>query len=340
MAGAVNFVWNYANETSFEYLIKKSKWLSGYDLQTLTKGCSKDLGLNGQTIQAVVQMFAAKRFHAKKRKLSWRSAKRSLGWVPFNGQAIRVYGNVIIHNGFKFSFWRSRDINGKIKIGSFSRDARGRWYVNFTCESHKLNPIKSGGEVGIDLGLKTFATLSNGAKLRRDSITAKYAYKLATAQRARKKNLVKTIQAKIKNTRKDWNHKETTKLINQYDRIIVGNVSPSKLKKTRFAKSVSDASWADFKTMLAYKAIALGVEYKEVKENFSTVTCSTCFERTGPSGLSALGVREWTCKCGATHDRDVNAAKNILRFGHETLKGARLSEMSNCKGYDKPEFKP
>lgn len=70
---------------------------------------------------------------------------------------------------------------------------------------------------------------------------------------------------------------------------------------------------------VAYKAIALGVEYKEVNEMFSTVTCSTCFERTGPSGLSALGVREWICKCGAVHDRDVNAAKNILRFGRESL---------------------
>lgn len=85
------------------------------------------------------------------------------------------------------------------------------------------------------------------------------------------------------------------------------------------AKSVSDASWADFKSMLAYKAIALGVEYKEVKENFSTVTCSACLDKTGPNGLNAIGVREWTCKCGASHDRDVNAAKNILRLGYQSL---------------------
>lgn len=99
--------------------------------------------------------------------------------------------------------------------------------------------------------------------------------------------------------------------------------------RTQMAKSVSDASWSDFKSMLAYKAIALGVEYKEVKENFSTVTCSTCFERTGPSGLSALGVREWVCSCGAVHDRDVNAAKNILRFGHESLKGTQIMRDAN-----------
>lgn len=79
------------------------------------------------------------------------------------------------------------------------------------------------------------------------------------------------------------------------------------------AKSVSDSGWADFKLMLAYKAIGLSVEYKEVNERFSTVTCSDCSARSGPKGLSGLGVREWVCAdCGSLHLRDVNAAKNIL----------------------------
>jgi len=74
--------------------------------------------------------------------------------------------------------------------------------------------------------------------------------------------------------------------------------------------------------MLEYKAKRLGVEYKEVNESFSTVTCSTCLNKTGPSGLSDLGVREWVCEsCGTPHNRDVNAAQNILRMGHHTLKG-------------------
>lgn len=332
MAGSVNFVWNYCNEASYEYVVKRNKWLSGYDLQGLTKGCSKELGIMGQTIQAVCHEFACRRSQFKKLKLSWRSKKRSLGWVPFNGQNVIAHGDSIIYNGLEFTYWQSRNIEGKIKSGTFTQDARGRWYVSLACEVPKIQSVRSGLEVGIDLGLKTFATLSDGHKIDRENITLMYAPKLAIVQRSGKLKQTRTIQAKIKNTRKDWNNKETTKLINQYDRIIVGDVSPSKLKKTRFAKSITDASWSDFKSMLAYKAIALGVEYKEVKENFSTVTCSTCFERTGPSGLSALGVREWTCKCGATHDRDVNAAKNILRFGHETpIKGAKLSEMSNRK---------
>lgn len=89
------------------------------------------------------------------------------------------------------------------------------------------------------------------------------------------------------------------------------------------AKSVSDAGWSSFKSMLAYKAIKLGVEVKEVNESFSTVTCSVCKERTGPKGARGLGVRNWTCGyCGTEHLRDVNAATNILnsfRLGHQTL---------------------
>lgn len=329
MASAVNFVWNYCNQASFEHITKLNKWLSGYDFQPLTKSTSKQLGINANTIQMIGHEYAIKRQQFKKAKLAWRSAKRSLGWIPFNCIGISIKVDVITYNGVKFRFWNSRQIEGVIKSGSFSQDSRGRWYVNFHCEVPVQNGFRSPIAVGIDLGLKTIATLSDGRTLKRENITNKYADQLAMAQRAKKKRLTKTIHAKIKNVRKDWNHKQTTNIINSYDTIVVGNVSSSKLKKTRMAKSVSDAGWADFKRMLAYKAIALGVQYKEVNESFSTVTCSVCFERTGPSGLSALGVREWTCKCGATHDRDVNAARNILRFGHESpIKGSQFEDVT------------
>lgn len=319
MAGGVNFVWNYCNDTSIQYLDKYNKWLSGFDLGYLTAGCSKDLPINSQTVQAIGVEYATRRKQFKKRKLSWRSKSRSLGWIPFNGQTVKVKGDSVTYNKVTLRFWKSRDIVGKIKTGSFSQDAQGRWYVCFVCESKNIPVIKSGGAIGIDLGLKTIAVTSDGEELSRDNLTNKFAAKLATAQRARKKKQVKAIHAKIKNSRKDWNHKTTTKLVNNNDEIFVGNVNSSKLKKTKMAKSVSDAGWYDFKSMLAYKAIALGIEYKEINESFSTVTCSVCFERSGPSGLSALGVREWLCKCGMTHNRDVNAAKNILRFGRESL---------------------
>ncbi len=287
MAGSVNFVWNYCNETSMLFIDKKSKWVTGYDLGKLTAGCSNELGLNAQSIQAICQDYAIRRKQFKKRKLAWRSKGRSLGWIPFNGQAITIKNNVAIYNKYKFRFWKSREVIGKIKSGSFTQDSQGRWYICFSCESEKLTRTKSGNSVGLDLGLKTIATLSNGIKIDREYITIKYAGKLATAQRANKKKQAKKIHAKIKNTRKDFNHKQTTILVSQYDKIYVGNVSSGRLKKTKMAKSVSDAGWYDFKSMLAYKAVTLGVDYREVKENFSTVTCSVCFKRT--NGLANVG---------------------------------------------------
>ncbi len=335
MAGVVNFVWNYCNETSFEHIRKKNVWLSGYDLGKLTAGCSKDLGVNCRTIEAICQEYALKRKQFNKAKLAWRSSKRNLGWIPLKDNTTKIYRDTFTHNKVKYRFWKSQDIEGDLRGTTLSQDSRGRWYVNFCCEVPVQTGFSSPIAVGIDLGLKTIATLSDGRTLNRENITNKYADQLAMAQRAKKKRLTKTIHAKIKNVRKDWNHKQTTNIINSYDTIIVGNVSSSKLKKTRMAKSVSDAGWADFKRMLAYKAIALGVQYKEVNESFSTVTCSVCFERTGPSGLSALGVREWTCKCGASHNRDVNAARNILRFGHESpIKGSPEKECVNTTNYE------
>lgn len=332
MAGAVNFSWNYCNDAAFQFLVKKGEWLSDYELQGLTAGCGRALGLNSQSIKVVCREYAIRRNQCKKPKLAWRSKSRSLGWVPFIGVSIKVRGDVVTYNKTNFRFWVSREIEGTIKSGSFNQDSKGNWYVNFRCEVPAVNILRDNREVGIDLGLKTLATLSDGKKIDRENLTTKYASRLATAMRAKKTKRVKAIHAKVRNSRKDFNHKETTKLVNSYGSIVVGDVSPSKLKKTKMAKSVSDAGWSSFKTMLAYKAISLGVEYKEVNEKFSTVTCSSCFQRTGPSGLSAIGVRAWICKCGASHDRDVNAAKNILRFGHESpIKGVLLKQ-KDAKG--------
>ena len=325
MSGAVNFVWNYCNETSYNYIRNKSKFLSGFDLNNLTKGCAKELGISSVTVQSVGQEYAIKRRQAKKNKLAWRSCKRSLGWIPTKVGGLKLKDDTIEYAGHIFRFWKSREVLGKVKTANFSQDARGRWYINIQCEVEKYHLKKTGEEIGIDLGLKTIASDSDGEKYNRENITRKYEGKLAMAQRANKKKLTQTIHAKIKNCRKDWAHKTTTDIIKKKDFIVIGDVSPSKLKKTKMAKSVSDAGWHQFKSLLAYKAIRFGKEYKEVKENFSTVTCSICLNKSDVGGLSNLGVREWTCSvCGTLHDRDTNASRNILRFGHESLKGIPL----------------
>ena len=318
---AVNDVWNYANERNAYQWSFRRKILSAFDLHKLTAGAGKELGLHSQTVQAVVDEYGKCGKQFKRPKLNWRSRKRSLGWVPFKAVGVKVQGDAVTYNGHTFRFWNSRELPGKVRFGSFCEDAQGRWYVHFVCEDLTPERAPTGKEAGVDLGLKTLATLSDGVECSRENLTKKFEVKLAVVQRARKKKQVTRIHAKIKNKRKDWNHKQTTLLTSEYDVLVVGNVSSSKLKKTKMAKSVSDAGWADFKTMLSYKAVRLGITYLEVNESFSTVTCSVCSERTGPRGVRQLGVRSWRCStCETEHDRDRNAAANILASARDILR--------------------
>ena len=171
--------------------------------------------------------------------------------------------------------------------------------------------------------LKECATTSAGDKLEgrwyRSNEQA-----LAKAQRARKKKRVKAIHAKIKNQRKDALHKFSTALVQKNAAIFVGDVASAKLVKTKMAKSTLDAGWSSLKTMLEYKSHQAGIVFMEVNESYTTQTCSRCrlIPASSPKGRAGLGMRGWTCcLCGAVHDRDVNAARNILALGHERLAG-------------------
>lgn len=270
MAGSVNYVWNYCNEVNQERWKKFRKTYTGFDLNKKTAGVAKDLGLHSQTVQAIGVEYATRGTQFKKVKLKWRSRKRSLGWIPFKASSVKVSEDSIRYQGKTYRFWLSRPIEGIVKCGSFSQDSRGRWYVNLTIAEADKGRAKTGEAVGIDMGLKTIATLSDGQQLNRENLTQQYEHKLAVAQRAGKKKQVSSIHAKIKNRRKDWNHKRTTQLVRDYDYIAVGNVSSAKLKKTRMAKSVSDAGWSQFKTMLDYKSKSLGVVVEQRTPRGST----------------------------------------------------------------------
>ena len=320
LSGTVNYVWNYCNATSKKAWERDRTWLSHFDLNRLMFGSSKDLKIHSDCESSIAAEFVAARNKRKRPILRWRTAKKNLGWIPFAGRSIKYDGKTICLQKKKYKFWKSREIEGRIRAGSFSQNAKGQWFINLNCEVETVQPLISKESVGIDLGLKTLATLSNGEKIENPRVLNQYHKELAMAQRAHKKKRIKAIQNKIKNVRKDFLHKETTKLVRRFGLIRVGDVSSSKLAKTKMAKSVLDAGWGAFKIMLGYKAIALGVDFKVVKEAYSTVTCSNCFARSGPSGLSALGVREFVCNaCGQLHDRDVNSANNILRLERQTL---------------------
>ena len=142
---------------------------------------------------------------------------------------------------------------------------------------------------------------------------------MGLAQKDGKKRRVKTLHAKIANSRKDTNHKISHELTRDNNLIIVGDVSSSKLVKTNMAKSVLDAGWSQLKNFLKYKATRRSGRLIEVSEYLTSQTCSCCGVVGGPKGLEGLGIREWVCSCGTLHDRDINSALNILRIGHDSL---------------------
>ena len=325
MARSVNFVWNYVNELSHRSIKERGVFLSAYDIQKYTQGANKALGLHSHTVQKVGVEYALRRQQFKKARLNWRKSggvRRSLGWIPINTGMAKWKNGQVFHNGHYFKVWDSYGLSQyTFRSASFSEDARGRWYFNVVVDAKETLPAGQ-DKVGIDLGLKTTATCSDGETLEASRFYRHLEPKLAVAQRAHHKKRVKTIHAKIANRRKDALHKFSTQLVNRCGLIVVGNVSSLTLVKTKMAKSVLDAGWGQLKTMLDYKCAHAGIVFKDVNEAYTTQTCSSCgaLSDSRPKGIAGLGIREWTCsECGVTHDRDINAAKNILALGHERL---------------------
>lgn len=324
-ARAVNVVWNYANEVQKKSAQARRRWLSYPDLARLTAGAGKELDLHAHTIQRVCRAYDDARKTQKKPWLRWRSRK-SLAWVPFNTGHVLFDGEAFVFRGVRYEPMHLRDVlkpGMRFGAGSFNADAKGHWYVNMPVEVQCAEP-KVENAVGIDLGLKTLATLSTGEKVEMPRFYRESEQALATAQRARKTKRARAIHAKARNRRKDFLHKASASLCKEYGTIVVGDVSPSKLAKTTMAKSIYDAGWSGFREMLRYKSITNGRRYLEVSEAYSSQLCSTCgsLPASRPKGIAQLGIRRWECSdCGTVHDRDVNAALNIARAGLSTLAG-------------------
>jgi IS605 OrfB family transposase len=339
VAREVNTVFNYCNELSAKVFERERRFLSGFDFWPFLKGVTRGdcaLHLPVQAVQEIAEEYARRRRQHRKVRLAWRKsggARRSLGWIPYKVRTIRYRGGQIYFAGRWLSLWDSYGLASfELRAGCFSEDSRGRWYLNVCVP--RTPPAEKGKSsvssildrsvpsLGIDLGLKTFAAFSDetippieAERFYRDLEPA-----LARAQRAGHRNRTRAIHAKIGNRRKDFLHKLSTRLVKANGALFVGNVNASALAKTRLAKSVLDAGWSAFRTMLQYKCAHAGVWFDEVDEAFSTQTCSRCNSRAGPKGRKDLGMRGWQCTvCGAIHDRNVNAAHNILAAGHRRL---------------------
>ena len=322
---ASNQVWNFCVATQREAARRYASgmnvnWPSAITFNALCRGVGKSgLDIHSDTVSEVCRQFARSRDTHKRcpRFRSSGGSKRALGWVPFIPRAIKVAGDCVIYLKRKFRFWKSREISGKIKTGAFVEDARGRWYVTFQCEV-AAELATGSGKIGIDLGLKTLAICTDGTNVPAIRHYRRYEAQLAVAQRAGARRRVRAIHAKIANARRHHLHEHSTRIARENALIVVGNVSAAKLAKTRMSKSVLDAGWSTFRSMLEYKARRHRARYVEADERNTSRTCSDCGAVSGPKGIAGLGVRHWQCaSCGASHDRDVNAAWNILRVGLE-----------------------
>jgi putative transposase len=219
----------------------------------------------------------------------------------------------------------SRSLPSEPSSVTVIKDAAGRYFASFVVmvDDQPLPLVDS--EVGIDLGLTTFAVSSNGKTVESPRFLRQAERKLRKAQQAlsrkekgssnRAKQRVKVARAhaRVADARRDFTHKQSTTIIRDNQAVFVEDLCVKGLARTRLAKSVHDAGWGMFTRMLEEKATRFGRFFAKVDRFFpSSQLCSACGRIDGPKPLQ---VREWACPCGAVHDRDLNAAKNILAAG-------------------------
>lgn len=256
------------------------------------------------------------------------------------GRRRRLYlakiGDVRVH-------W-SRDLPATPSSVRVIKDPSGRYFAIFVVEMTSDPLPETAAEVGIDLGLKHFAVLSDGHKVPNPRIRRQAEHKLRKAHRAmsrkeqgsanREKARVRLakLHAKVADTRRDHAHKLSTQIIRDNQAVYVEDVYVNGLARGRLAKSMYDVGWSQFIDMLEYKAIKHGRYFTRIgRWEPTSQVCSACGAHDGPKPLR---IRSWTCtSCGTVHDRDVNAARNILALG-------RRERLNACGGTVRPGLVP
>ncbi|MDV6281003.1 RNA-guided endonuclease TnpB family protein [Rhodococcus jostii] len=207
-----------------------------------------------------------------------------------------------------------------------SRNARGQYHVSILAEDTITEAPSTDRVVGLDAGITSLYTLSTGEKVTNPRHERRDRARLAQAQRvlakkqkgsrnrAKARLKVAKIHGRIADRRRDHLHKLSTRLVRENQVIAIEDLSVRNMVKNRsLSRVISDASWSEFRSMLEYKADWYGRRVVAIDRFYpSSKTCSVC---GAIASTMPLTVREWTCRCGAVHDRDVNAAKNILAVG-------------------------
>ncbi|MFB7324512.1 RNA-guided endonuclease InsQ/TnpB family protein [Streptomyces sp. NPDC056190] len=207
-----------------------------------------------------------------------------------------------------------------------SRDSAGRWFVSLLCEDTITPAPTTDAAVGLDAGITSLVTLSTGEKIANPTHERRDRARLAQAQRelSRKakgsanrekaRRRVARVHARIADRRRDFLHKLTTRLVRENQTVVIEDLTVRNLLKNgKLARAISDASWTELRSMLEYKCAWYGRELVVIDRWFpSSKLCGTC---GAVREKLPLNVRQWTCDCGTVHDRDVNAARNILAAG-------------------------
>ena len=215
-----------------------------------------------------------------------------------------------------------------------ARESDGRWYLTFTLDTAAPPPLdQTGRAVGVDLGVTDFAVTSEGERIanprhlaRRARNLARYQRRLArcqngSANRAKAAAKVARAHRKVRHARQDFLHRASTRLVRENDLIVIEDLAvKNMIRNRRLARAISDCGWGEFRRQLEYKYQRYGRRLVVIGRWYpSSKICSACGYLLAEL---SLGTRHWTCpSCGARHDRDVNAAKNILAAGRAVARG-------------------
>ena len=307
-------VWNWGIK-KIEYEKDLGIYSSSLTFRDLLKGHGKKIGVPQDAICGTLS--TAHRswqrcFKNITRKPGLKGRRNKLNSIAF------AHGTEIVKNRIhvpvlgKVRFHKQHIPDGYIGQMRLIKRASG-WYVCLFIQSEPNKITKTSSErVGIDPGFESLLTLSNGERIKHPREYEKAEKRIGQAQRGQNRQLTARLHERVRNRRKDRNHKISHRLVSENEFIAFSADSHSSVAK-KFGKSVTSSAHFQLRNMLAYKSRAGGRQYFEVSNRNSTKTCSNCGSLSGPSGISTLAVRQWRCgDCGSPHDRDVNAAVNTL----------------------------